>query len=326
MNRTAQLFGIVVVAACAGAVIAGACGGIAVIDGDGDGDGGSASTTTTSTTTQTSSTGPAMGLCDACATAEIVSAGSVANVEITEASGIAASRVHTGVYYVHNDSGGAPRFFALDLGGQNLGSYVVNTAAAVDWEDIATGPCADGTTDSCVYLADIGDNAMTRGSYVIYRAREPVSISPMGGNVSGEAITFTYPDGNHNAEALIVDPTSGQLFIVTKTMGVAGLYRFPLPLTPGVQLERVGDVSVPGLGLVTGGSAHANGVLLRTYGDVVLYDQGMDVAQRLTAPGCAVSAPGELQGEAVEWHPDGLSYVTVAEGQGPPLYEMRCMR
>jgi hypothetical protein len=284
---------------------------------------GGATTTQTSTTT----TGPSVSLCEACLGAQISTAGNIANVEITEASGIAASRIHDGVYYVHNDSGGAPRFFAIDAAGTDLGSYIVGAAAAVDWEDIATGPCDDSLGESCIYIGDIGDNAEARGSYTIYRVREPSSITPSGGNITGDTFTFTYPDGSHNAEALIADPSSGQLFIVTKTSGVPGIYRFPTPLTSGVAVERVGDVAIStGSTLVTGGSAHDSGVLLRTFSNVILYDQGSDIVSRLTSEGCAVSVPGELQGEAVEWVRGGSAYMTVAEGQNPPLYEMRCMR
>src|SRR2546429_179177 len=32
-------------------------------------------------------------------------------------------------------------------------------------------------------------------------------------------LTFVYPDGPHDAEALLVDPVSGEIFIVTKALG-----------------------------------------------------------------------------------------------------------
>ncbi len=273
------------------------------------------------------STGSIASLCDACSGADIQSAGAIAHPEITEASGVAASRVHDGVYYVHNDSGDTPRFFAIDDAGNDLGSYIVDAAAAVDWEDIATGPCGDGTADNCIYIGDIGDNAEVRGSYTIYRVREPVSISVGSQNVTAEALPFTYPDGSHNAETLIADQSTGELFIVTKPdAGAPALYRFALPLTPGSTLAKEGDVQIPtGISLVTGGSASDVGVLLRTYTNVILYDIGGDITTRLSNPGCAVSAPSELQGEAVAWKADGVGYVTVAEGANPAVYDVRCM-
>jgi hypothetical protein len=300
-----------------------ACGGIAVIDGEGSG--GAAPTTTTGTmASQTSTTGSTMSSCEACLDGEVTSAGTVANGEITEASGIAASRIHDGVYYVHNDSGGAPRFFAIDAAGNDLGSYIVDEAAAVDWEDIATGPCGPDSTEACIFIGDIGDNPETRGSYVVYRVQEPASIGN-GGNLDGDAITFMYPDGSHDAEALLVDPATGQLFIVTKSSVQPRVYRFADGLVPGTVVQEVGELTVPtGLPLVTGGSASERGALIRTMTNIILYDQGADLGAWLTSTGCPVAAPGELQGEAVSWRRDASGYVTVGEGQNQPVYEVRC--
>lgn len=314
-------------AACGGVAACGclvACGGKAVIDPIGGGGGASTTTTTAGTTTNTT-TMPGKPLCEACLEAVIDSAGSVADAEITEASGIAASRIHDDVYYVHNDSGGAPRFFAVDSAGTDLGSYVVDEAAAVDWEDIATAPCDDSPGESCIYIGDIGDNPETRASYTIYRMREPLSLQGGGQNVVAQTFSFTYPDGSHNAEALLADPSTGALFIVTKAMGSARLYHYPAPLSSGAVLTSLGDVALPpGISIVTGGDAHERGVLLRTFGNIVLFDAGDDVASRLQSTGCAVAAPGELQGEAVAWRTDGAAYLTVAEGSGPPIYQMEC--
>lgn len=311
------------------ALLVWSCGGKAVIDQDGTGGATSSNNTTTTTTmagpTTNTTTGPTPTACAACENATIASAGAVANVEITEASGIAASRVHDDVYYVHNDSGGAPRFFAMDSAGNDLGSFVVNAAAAVDWEDIATGPCDDSPQESCIYLADIGDNPQNRASYTIYRTREPASIGA-GQNINGDAFSFTYPDGSHNAEALLADPATGTLFIVTKSMTSAGIYRFPDQLVSGTTVTYLGDAALPaGISIVTGGSAHERGVLLRTFGNILLFEGGGDIPTNLSSTGCVVPAPGELQGEAVTWRrPDGMAYLTVAEGSFPAVYEMTC--
>ena len=38
---------------------------------------------------------------------------------------------------------------------------------------------------------------------------------------------FTYPDGPHDAEALLVDPRDGRIWIATKDVFGGGLYRAP---------------------------------------------------------------------------------------------------
>ena len=55
----------------------------------------------------------------------------------------------------------------------------------------------------------------------MYRVQEPTvpvgPVAPPPRTLTGvAALTFVYPDGPHDAEALIVDPSSGELFIVTK--------------------------------------------------------------------------------------------------------------
>ena len=75
-----------------------------------------------------------------------------------EISGVVASLAHDGVYYVHNDSGDSARFFAVDVTGKALATFTVSGATAVDWEDLARGPCPT-TAGTCVFLGDIGDNS-----------------------------------------------------------------------------------------------------------------------------------------------------------------------
>ena len=154
---------------------------------------------------------------------------------LPEASGIAASRRNPGVLWAHNDSG-EPVVFALDEKGSVIGRVRVSGAKVEDWEDIAVGPCSQG---SCLYVADIGDNDTARNQITIYRAPEP---SPRdAGTASVEAIHAEYPDGAHDAEALFVTPDA-DLFVITKgDPGPVAIYRFPRPLRAGarLRLERV---------------------------------------------------------------------------------------
>ena len=75
-------------------------------------------------------------------------------------------------------------------------TVAVNVPAAVDWEDIAI----DGKT---IYIGDIGDNAAVRPSIVVYRVTEPALTAK---SVNATTFTLRYPDGPHDAEALMVDP------------------------------------------------------------------------------------------------------------------------
>jgi hypothetical protein len=144
---------------------------------------------------------------------------------LTELSGLAASRLRPGVFYAHNDSGDGPRIFALTLEGALVSEHELTGAKAEDWEDIAAGPCAAGR---CLFVADIGDNQRKRPEVVIYRVDEAALASPQGKAVPAEGLRAVYPDGPHDAETLLADPTSGDLFVITKEeSGPSLVFRLP---------------------------------------------------------------------------------------------------
>lgn len=255
----------------------------------------------------------------------------IANADIGEASGLAASALHAGVYYTHNDSGDTPRFFAIDDEGKDHGTFNILGAQARDWEDMARGPC-ERAGSSCLYFADIGDNDSVRKSYTVYRVAEPKELGPGGHSVmKAEGFLFQYPDGAHNAETLLVHPQTGEVFVVTKSARGSQLYKFPMPLDTSktATLTLVGDVTVPGLmPLVTGGdlSPAGDGVLLRTYTALWFYPiaSGQSVGDALAQRPCEVPTTVEQQGEAVAYTRDGKGYRTLSEGGGKSLQMITC--
>ena len=104
--------------------------------------------------------------------------------------------------------------FQLARDGRLLREVTLQGAEAVDWEDIAIR----GRT---LYVGDIGDNAAQRPDIAVYRfgaAGAPRAVRE-------RKLALRYPDGAHDAEALLVDPRTGSLAIVTKDFGgVAGVY------------------------------------------------------------------------------------------------------
>jgi hypothetical protein len=269
--------------------------------------------------------GGSIDYCNSCAAPAVV--GTLANLQLGEASGLVASRVHPDVMYLHNDSGDSARFFAIDSSGADRGSYLLEGVVAQDFEDIAAGPCASG---ACLYLADIGDNDELRTAYVVHRVSEPAMLAPGQTSVTSEPLTFQYPDGSHNAETLLALPDSGQLFVVTKTSaGPSSIYAFPLPVLIGMPmtLTKIGEVTPPeGAFEITGGDVHPAGsaVLLRSYTNVLLYPLAADLAAALASPPCLLPTPDEPQGESIAWAMDGSSYFTVSEGVQSPLYRIGC--
>jgi hypothetical protein len=253
--------------------------------------------------------------------------GTVANVAVVELSGIAASRRNPGVWWVHNDSGNPAAVYAVGDNGADLGTFTLTGATNIDWEDIAVGPGPVPGTNY-LYVADIGGNIAPRNEVFVYRVPEPaVSSSTSSGavNLAGAVkLTLSYPSAaTPDAEALIVDPINGDLFIVTKVVaGSAKVYRADVSGSTTVSMTEV--ASVPQL-VVTGGDVTAAGdfVALRTYFSVLVYPRpaGQPLAAAFAQTPCAGATATETQGEAIGFTPDGRGYVTASEGTEPALHQ-----
>lgn len=253
---------------------------------------------------------------------------------MAELSGLAASATRPGILYAHNDSGDSARFFALDATGLRVGEYALGGVTAIDWEDIAVGPCGSDLAGSCVFLADIGDNLRDRASVTIYRVSEPQGAS---GSVASSSISFTYPDGPHDAEALFIDG-AGALHVVTKeTNGASTVFSFGVPRgNASVVATKVGKLPPFNFGLdlpsrVTGAdffpAAQCPKLVIRTYGSVELFTgQAGDTVATLIAraPKTLPRILTEQQGEAVAFSRAGTELFTVGETASATLHRADC--
>jgi hypothetical protein len=259
------------------------------------------------------------------------SVGRLANEEIDEASGLAASQLDPDLFWVHNDSGDDPRLFALTRSGKQLAELTVLEAGAYDWEDVAAGPVLEGGVPS-LFIGDIGDNYALRDSVQIYVLREPEvdrTLASAQLATGAHRLDVTYPDGPRNAEALLVDPLTGDLYIIEKAdyrtpEAVVGVYRIPAleVLAESAVARRVAEVP---LGPVTAGAvlADGRGVALRNYQQARFYERDpvLPLFHAFGRPSCELPlADGEQQGEAFAFARDGKSYFTVAEGAGRDIY------
>jgi hypothetical protein len=246
-----------------------------------------------------------------------------------ELSGLVASLAHPGIFWGHNDSDNAFELIAIHADGTIVATYRIADASAVDVEDIARGPCLDGSGRTCIVLGDIGDNLEVRRSAQLWEVPEPERLAD--GAIAGVRLPFTYEDGSHNAETLLID-ASGHAWVVTKRLDDLGrLYRLD-DLGP----DRVGVAhfvrrlrAPSGFGaLTTGGDLHPAGgrILLRTYTTVWEYRgaPGDDVATILATMPIEAPAPRQPQGEAIAYDPDGRGYLVGSEKTGAPLYRIHC--
>ena len=204
-----------------------------------------------------------------------------------EASGIAVSAYRPGGYFLVDDATGTSEVVAVSADGAVIGRYAVQGMAADNAEALGSGTCgptpapgAEGqAAETCLYVGDIGDNKARRPDVVIYRMAEPDPASPPVDPLPADEWHYSYPDGPHNAEAMLVS-TDGSLLIVTKPTD--GLPHRMYRATPGGgELEFVREFRPPagerGLMSMLAGDvvtdlASAPGrVLLLTYGEVQEY-------------------------------------------------------
>jgi hypothetical protein len=258
---------------------------------------------------------------------------------ITESSGLAASRLTPGAYWTHNDSGDGPFIYAFDTRGDSLGIFRVTGAQALDWEDMAAGP-GPHAGKSYLYLGDIGDNNEARADVVVYRVLEPALTAATrnltkarpGSTEPAEAIRLKYPDGKHDAEALLVHPTTGNIYIVNKVpIANPTVYEATAPFTSGkvTTLKRLGEIRVPSIfgGVVTGGSISPDGrrVALCDYFqgyEIVLPANSRDFndiwKQRITG----FDLGKRKQGESITYRLDGKAFLATSEGKQSPLIQV----
>jgi peptidyl-prolyl cis-trans isomerase A (cyclophilin A) len=237
----------------------------------------------------------------------VVIAGPVAMPGIPESSGLAVSRRSRGLLWSHNDSGNAAVLFALDTAGAIRGRVRLPIVTR-DWEDVSAGGCPSG---DCLYIADIGDNKLTRPRVQIYRVPEPAAGDAE--TAPPEVFNATYPDGPHNAEAMFV--VEATVFIITRDR-TGGVYRATMTPSGGhdLTLQRIAQL---GLGAVTDAEASRDGtsVVVRTSHEAVLY-RTADLIRGTIAPYLRIPIDGlrEPQGEGVAL--DGNMLYLSSEG-GP---------
>jgi hypothetical protein len=257
-------------------------------------------------------------------------------LELAELSGLAASVRHPGLFWAHNDSGNAFQLFALSQEGKVRATYSLSGVSAealreMDLEDIALGPCAPGGEAQCIYLADTGDNFRRRKQVRLYRLPEPAG--PSAEPLPVEVLPFTYPDGPHDVESLVVEPRSGRLAVITKTGGSLGEVFVLEGLAPGtvVTARRVGELRAPDAvdHSTTAAALHPSGerLLLRTYTRVwELRRPRAASLEELLAKGhlVEVRGPSQAQSEALTFLPGGGSWLVGSEFAGQHLYQVRC--
>jgi hypothetical protein len=227
---------------------------------------------------------------------------------IVESSSLVVSSVDPGLAYTANDSGDGADIYTIDM---NTGDTVaVTTLAGVDPTDAeAMAPGPGGT----LYFADIGDNSATRRTVTVYWIDQPTATDA---TVEPHSATMVYPGGARDAETLLVDPSSGRLYLVSKELFGGTIFAAPSRLSTDHtnRLQPVGTAP----SLVTDGTFLPSGqVVLRTYTSAVVYDPSSWTALSST------TLPEQPQGESIAALPGPAEVLVGSEGVDSAVYEVR---
>lgn len=239
--------------------------------------------------------------------------------DYNELSGVAASVLNSGILYMHNDAKNSP-VVITNVKGEDLGRIVLDGVSTTNPEDISVGPGPE-SGKTYIYLADIGDNKHTRATVAVYRFEEPVLTNPNAQteiHISNAAkITLKYPSYAYNAETLLIDPVTKDLFIATKETAKSTLYKAAFPQSTSATIDLVSVLYMP-FDLLTSGDVSVDGaaILLRNKSQIWYWKRsaGQSLAQALLiAPEMAPYAGNEYQGEGAGFAADGSGYYTNTE-------------
>ncbi|MFF8536757.1 WD40 repeat domain-containing protein [Streptomyces sp. SAS_267] len=224
---------------------------------------------------------------------------------IKESSGLAASRAHPGVYWTHNDSDDGPYLYAVDSRtGRTVATVTMSGVGAPrDVEAISLGPDGD------LYVGDIGDNLGGSWDHVwIYKLPEPKVLKDQ--TIRATQYVVKYADGPRNAEALMVHPKTGRVYIADKDEDGGHLYEGPAELSASATnvFKPVATIDL----WVTDGAFSPDGrqLAVRGYFGGIAYSWNGGRIKRLER----LNVPLQGQGESITYTPDGSTLLYGSEG------------
>jgi hypothetical protein len=150
---------------------------------------------------------------------------------VPEASGIVKSRRHSGIFWVHNDSGNPPLLFAIRADGKIVRQFRLDVPN-IDWEDIAIDD------QGHLYVGDIGNNLGALPVRAIYRIDEPDPALPAQRPLAASAVSrYVLPRGNRfDAESLDYD--QGNAIVIAKYLDGREAELFSVPFDPTSRLSQ----------------------------------------------------------------------------------------
>jgi hypothetical protein len=275
---------------------------------------------------------------DSCAWQPLQVAARLAASQLIETSGVAPSVRRADLFWAINDSGNAAALYALDAHGGDLGSFEVGGAKNRDWEDLDSF-----VLDGAPYLliAETGDNEAEHTRSRLYVVPEPQPGTARKVAVAW-TVSFVYPDGPRDCEAVAVDPAGERVLLLTKRDTPPRVYSVPLRAPADGELARAellatlawpaNDATrthrMPWMLLAdrpTAWDISPRWIAILTYGRVYTYERiaGEPLTEALAREPSSLELSGGFKAEALALGGDGSMYVT-GEGEHAPILASTC--
>ena len=242
---------------------------------------------------------------------------------IDEVSGMADSRSTENALWVHEDSGNPAELTLISYTGDFIKSVPVINAINRDWEDMTLAKDIS-SGKNLLYLADIGDNNQEQLTYNVYRFEEPAAGDTEITNA--EKITFRYQDGSHDAEAILVDELTNDIYIITKQDAKSGIYKIAYPQsTIGINVANlVGSLDYNGVTSAAFSPGDSE-IIVKTYTHLYHYKKNGNelLTEALNRKPNSIPYEMEPQGEALCFKNDNKGFFTLSERGLVPYVDLR---
>lgn len=234
----------------------------------------------------------------------------ITDSRITESSGLAASHLHPGIYWTHNDSNDGPYIYAVDSStGKTVATVTFSGVGKPrDVEAISIGPHNE------IYVGDIGDNLDGTWPYVwIYKLPEPKVLKDQ--TIRATQYVVKYSDGARNAESLIVHPKTGRVYIIDKKEDGGHLFEGPAKLSSSGTNYFKPIAAVDLWATDAAFSPNGQQLAVRGYLGGIYYDWNGGKIKREGR----LDVPLQGQGESVSYSADGTKLMYGSEGTDSPV-------
>ncbi|CAN5161529.1 hypothetical protein BH09BAC3_BH09BAC3_17480 [soil metagenome] len=242
-----------------------------------------------------------------------ISLGTNKNGKLEEASGLVESIKQPNYFWTHNDSGNPAMIFLVGKDAKTRKTFRLANASNRDWEDITIGSGPKPGT-SYLYIGDIGDNLAEHALKYIYRIEEP-SVNQNEEITDVKKLIVKLEDGARDAETIMFDPPTKNLYLVSKREAMVLLYEITYPFEADTIIAK--KVATLPFTLISGGAISPDGkeVLLRNYTDIFYWKKkgNESISELLQTQATELPYDREPQGEAIAWARDSTGYYTLSE-------------